>query len=87
MHVFLGSSLLTFDGSVVEAFGSTANSNGRMHRAALDRIEVGETRKEGFLQIHTIWGSGQLMVMFPKNQKPAAEQFAAEVNRSPSPEF
>jgi hypothetical protein len=87
MQAFLGSSLLTFDGSVVEAFGATANSNGRVHRAALDRIEVGETRKEGFLQIHTIWRTSPVLVMFPKDQSRAAEAFAAQVNASSAPGF
>lgn len=82
MQVFLGSSLLTFDGTIVEAFGATANSNGRLHRSALDRVEVGETRKEGYLQLHTIWRTSPVMVMFPKDQKPSAEQFAAQVNQA-----
>jgi hypothetical protein len=82
MDVFLGTSLVTFDGAVVEAFGATANSNGRLHIAALDRIEVNETRKEGYLQFHTIWRTSPVMVMFPKDQRPAAEQFAAQVNHA-----
>jgi hypothetical protein len=82
MQLFLGSSMLTFDGTVVESFGATANSNGRVHRAALDRIEVGETRKEGYLQFLTIWQTSPVMVMFPKDQKASAEQFAAHVNQA-----
>ncbi len=74
--------MLTFDGSVVESFGATANSNGRVHRAALDRIEVGETRKEGYLQFHTIWRTSPVMVMFSKDQKASAERFAAHVNQA-----
>lgn len=82
MQLLLGTSLVTFDGTVVEAFGATANSNGRVHIAALDCVEVKENRKEAYLQFHTIWRTSPVIVMFPKDQRQAAEQFAAQVNQA-----
>lgn len=82
VELFLGSSLITFDGTVVEAFGTRATSVGRVHLLALDHIEVGETRKDAFLQLHTIWRTSPVVIMFPKEQRSGAEEFASAVHRA-----
>lgn len=82
MELFLGEALLTFDGRVVEAFGSRATANGRVHLAMLDRLEIGETRKDAYLQAHTVWGGAPLLVPFPKEQVVMAQQFVADVENA-----
>ena len=55
MELFLGSTLVTFDGTILEAFDITATAHGRQHPSTLDRVEVKKTRKEGDLHVRTIW--------------------------------
>lgn len=82
MELFLGTTLVTFDGTILEAFGVAATANGRQHILTLDRVEVKETRKEGYLHVRTIWGTYPLLVKFPEDEAARALQFAAEVNRA-----
>ena len=80
--MFLGESFLTFDGQVVESFGTTESANGRVHLAVLHHVEVGESRRGGYLQLHTVWGGSPVLVAFPPEQRPAAEWFAAQVDQA-----
>jgi hypothetical protein len=80
--MFLGEAFLTFDGAVVESFGLTESANGRVHLAVLRQVEVGESRRGGHLQLHTVWGGSPVLVPFPPEQKQAAQWFADQVEQA-----
>ncbi|NLD75648.1 MAG: hypothetical protein GX643_03180 [Acidimicrobiales bacterium] len=83
MELFLGDALLTFDGSVVESFGTGSHSAGRFHVGVLAGVEVSESRRQGsVIRFQTIWGGTPLVIGFGSDQRAAVELFADEVRKA-----
>ena len=82
MELLLGDALLTFDGSVVEGFGTGSHSIGRLHVGVIDAIEVGESRRGATIRFRTIWGGAPLLISFTADQRVAVERFVGEVEKA-----
>lgn len=82
MELLIGQALLTFDGAVVEGFGVSSTSVGRLHVAVLDRVEISAKKRGGAaIEFFTIWGGCKLRVDFPSEMEPQVEHFAIEVRK------
>lgn len=82
MEAFLGESLVSFDGRIVEGFGPRAHTRGRMHISTLDAVSLEVRGNSGYLLFRVVWRTEQLLFPFPLEQLPLAEALAAEVQQA-----